>query len=182
MPLTFDISDLRRHVSYDAATGKLYWLPRLAEDFTDARRSREGIALLWNAKNAGREALASVNVKGYKTGKYQGQALRAHRAVWLLHNDTWPEQLDHINGDKSDNRIENLRAADHTINARNQPTYRNCRYGAMGIRPVPSGNWQARLRVNGRETSLGTYPTKEDAAAAYRTAAVANGYHPNHAR
>ena len=83
-----------------------------------------------------------------------------------------PSQIDHANGEKSDNRIENLRAADHSqnqANTANRPT----ESGFRGVRLVPAtGRWAARIYVAGQEIRIGTFDTPQEASAAYKTRAL----------
>ena len=87
---------------------------------------------------------------------------RAHRVVWFLHNGAIPEDklVDHINGDRSDNRIENLRLVDHTANSQ------NCS-GKGYYQSKKTGRWQACIYINYKPTHLGTFATEDEARLAY---------------
>jgi hypothetical protein len=84
-----------------------------------------------------------------------------HRFVWLLKHGTLPPILDHINGDRQDNRIANLRPATPSLNAINRKTRRN------GVTPVDNqigpNRWQASIGWRGKSKYLGCFPTKEAA-------------------
>lgn len=148
-----DLTELRRRVRYDPVTGRLFW--------TD----KDG------------EAFATATSHGYRCGRFHQRKFKAHQIVWLLHYDTLPPQLDHVSGDRSDNRLENLRAADAIINARNRRLARS-KSGIMGVRRARSGRWQAYI---GRpQQCLGTFDTIGEAAQARIVAIRAMGYHPNH--
>jgi hypothetical protein len=95
--------------------------------------------------------------------------LFVHRVVWLLHTGDWPKQvIDHINRDRTDNRIENLRDVSIGINVRNRE----------GVRPIPeppAGNkyiyahkksWRVSLPICGKRILVGHYPTILEARAA----------------
>lgn len=87
---------------------------------------------------------------------------RAHRVVWFLHNGVVPEGMlvDHINGDRSDNRIENLRLVNHTDNSQ------NCT-GKGYYQSKKTGRWQAYIYVNYKPKHLGVFATEDEARLAY---------------
>ena len=80
----------------------------------------------------------------------------------------WPPQdVDHINGDRADNRISNLRLATRSENLRNKRKFPTNTSGYVGVYCYwQRGNWNARISVNGRNINLGYFATKEDAAQA----------------
>lgn len=108
---------------------------------------------------------------GYRSVHVSGRRYQEHRLVYLWHHGFMPKQVDHINRVKSDNRIENLRAADHSTNQMNTDT-RGSQSGLRGVRLVPkTGRWAARIYRNGKEIRIGTFATQEEASAAYKEAA-----------
>ena len=121
----------------------------------------------------------SGNQKGTKLlskGKYptvtvEGIQITLHHVVWLLFNDELPEAIDHINGDKYDNRIENLRAADKQRNEANTGPRRNNRTGFKGIRLHHNGRYTAQVNVSKTQIYLSSEKTAEDAAMVYNWAA-----------
>ena len=97
---------------------------------------------------------------GYKYRRLQGVFLREHRVVWEEHNGPIPEgmQIDHINGDKQDNRIENLRLATNQQNSCNRKgANSNSKSGVRGVQQLPSGSY--RVRVG--NSHLGTFKDLE---------------------
>ena len=77
----------------------------------------------------------------------------AHRLIWTMHHGVIPAgmEIDHINGDKADNRIENLRLATRSENNRNlRGAHADSRTGIRGVSPYKSGRWHAQVHVNGR--------------------------------
>lgn len=109
------------------------------------------------------------NGSGYLSIPIQKFNYKAHRLAWLYHYGEWPSQfIDHINGNRSDNRIANLRLANPCENARNMRGKRN---GLKGATPRPYGRWAAHIFVNGRNKKLGTFATEQEAHAAYIAAA-----------
>ena len=115
---------------------------------------------------------------GYRRLRFKGQKLRAHHVVWAITYGRWPVgELDHINGNKLDNRPENLREATRAQNMANcGPTKRNTS-GYRGVSWHPSWKkWVALIRDGKRLVSLGGFETPELAYAAY--VAAAHKYKP----
>lgn len=94
----------------------------------------------------------------------------AHRLAWLYVHGEHPEnQIDHINGDPSDNRISNLRKATQLENAQNRRRpQKNNEHGSLGITYDSRKKlWRARIGVNGKRKYIGKYKSQEEAAQAY---------------
>lgn len=94
----------------------------------------------------------------------------AHRLAWLYMTGEWPEYLiDHINGEKSDNRFCNLRAANQVGNQQNitKPKVNKRTCSLLGVTLSKGKYWVAQIRINGRQTYLGTFNTEADAHDAY---------------
>lgn len=106
----------------------------------------------------------------YVTIKVKRRVFRAHHLAWLYVHGEWPaHQIDHINGDRSDNRIANLRLATPSENAQNK---RKCgtrnSTGYLGATfHKQSGKFQAQIKYDGKARHLGLYDTPEQAAAVY---------------
>lgn len=92
----------------------------------------------------------------------------AHRLVWLYHHGYFPEHdLDHVNGDRSDNRVENLRQATRAENMQNEKRARaNNKTGLLGVCPHGSG-FRAQITVLGKVIRLGTFRTPQEAHKIY---------------
>jgi len=99
---------------------------------------------------------------------------KAHRLAWLYVHGEWPpEQLDHINGQRDDNRVENLRSATRAENAGNSKRRADNTSGFKGVYwNAQRSKWQAKIRRGQLEKHLGLFVCKEDAAEAYRRAAA----------
>jgi len=90
--------------------------------------------------------------------------------------------VDHINHDRCDNRISNLRVvATKRENCRNQAKKQGLS-GICGVLARPSKRWQAQIKGDGKLVCLGTFDTKEEAAAARQAANEKYGYHKNHGK
>ena len=69
---------------------------------------------------SGDEAFTAIGRNGYRVGRIDGKNLYAHRVIWFLSNGVWPEkQIDHIDGDRLNNSIRNLRSVDQLTNSKN---------------------------------------------------------------
>ncbi|EMV7411631.1 HNH endonuclease [Enterobacter kobei] len=118
-----------------------------------------------------------VNNCGYHMVSALGHRLGLHRIVWIVAKGYIPEgmEIDHINGDKSDNRIANLRLCTPTQNRQNKTKYKNNKSGFKGVHfessPRIKRPWRARIVVNKKAISLGNFMTKHEAHEAYQEAA-----------
>lgn len=168
---------LRKMLRYEPDTGKLFWRKRSEKMFSYAKG--------WNVRFAGKEAFTALSVKGYLRGDVLGVSCRAHRVIWaIVHNeDPLHNQIDHVNGRRTDNRIENLRLVDHTGNCKNAKQRRDNTSGRTGVTWNRQKNkWQAYVNVFGKKKHLGLFPYKRDAIAARVRAEIEHGFHQNHGR
>lgn len=170
---------VRELVRYDAETGLITWAERDARHF-----SADWVARSWNTRHAGKLAFRAKQKKGYLTGKILDQSTSAHRLAWCYHYGRWPNsQIDHINGDPADNRIENLREVTGSENKKNIKRPANNRSGSIGVcRPTGRTKWKAYINVNGKQKTLGWFKRISDAAQARKAAEIEYGYHENHGR
>lgn len=141
---------LRQILRYDPETGDFFW-----------RVSRS------NRIKVGMKA-GSTNKMGYRI-IYCGTRLQyAHRLAWLYVYGYWPDQIDHINGNTSDNRISNLRVATQSQNNANR-VGKNNKKGATFDRRREK--WIAYIKKDGKTRYLGGFDTEEEAHIAYCDAA-----------
>jgi hypothetical protein len=99
-----------------------------------------------------------------------GRKILRSVAVWIYHNGTIPDGflVDHVNGDKQDDRIENLRLATPTENMRNRRKPSSNTSGYVGVSfHKKSNKWRASIRGNAGQISLGHFDDRESAAAVY---------------
>lgn len=94
---------------------------------------------------------------------------KIHRLVWLWHYGNWPRyEIDHINGNRVDNRIENLRDVPHDVNLRNTKKRINNTSGYTGISYYARDKrWAAKYKVRGETIVIGYFRSKEAAVIAY---------------
>lgn len=116
--------------------------------------------------------VGTTRTDGYRSAQVFGNRYMVHWLIWLHVHGRWPtEELDHINGARSDNRLANLREVTRMQNAQNihgpKPDNRS---GHMGVYRHRNGKFQAQIRANNRKRFLGTFKTAEEASAAYQQA------------
>lgn len=178
------IDALRQILNYDPETGEFVWRERTAETCRDGGLGgASGTARMISRRVAGTKA-GTVTPRGYRMIQTLGKNMSAHRLAWALHYGLWPiGELDHINGDKDDNRIANLREVDRRENMRNRSMPKTNRSGHPGvIFHSARGKWQASIRVDGKLHYLGIFDDKADAVAARIEAEKQFGFHENHGR
>lgn len=161
-------NQLRELLHYDPASGMLYWKPRGLEMFTSYAAYAS-----WNKRWSGKMAFTSDDGSGYRQGRIFGKAYRAHRVAWAITYGAWPDnEIDHINGIRSDNRLVNLRMATRAENQRNTPLSKRNSSGFRGVDwHERTGKWRARITAGGPSIYLGLFGTAEEAHAAYLDAA-----------
>jgi hypothetical protein len=142
----------------------LYWKEKTEKHIPDLR-----IRNVTNTKYAGKPA-GCIDDKGYVRLRLFGKGIRAHRIIWCMTYGEWPADgmdIDHIDGDRLNNDISNLRVVSKSINARNRHTVRSdSKTGLLGVRKI--GNvYNSRVWTDNGRISLGCFKTPEDAHNAY---------------
>jgi hypothetical protein len=117
--------------------------------------------------------VAGTVSEGYRQVCIDSEIHPAHRVAWMIVHGRWPGAfIDHINGDKADNRLCNLREATASENNCNRAKPNTNTSGFKGVHlHRRSGKWKAQISVGGRRRHLGLFLTPEDAHAAYVSAA-----------
>lgn len=173
---------LRRLFIYEPETGKLYWAKRTPDVFTDGLVGKNAKCSRWNTRWAGKEAFANGSV-GYRNGHVLGVPLLAHRVIWVIVNGEWPDQIDHIDGDRSNNKVENLRSVTPAENAKNRCLHPHNKSGYSGVCWIsPRGVWEASIVSQGSRHFLGYFESKADAIQARQRAERKLGFHKNNGR
>ena len=154
-------------LSYDSRTGLFKWKMRVASHVPK-----------------GSKAGSVDKSSGYVRIIISGRKYRAHRLAWLVVYGSFPpDQIDHINGVRDDNRIINLRCVTNLENSRNKALINTNTSGHTGIYYNKKTNkWKASIGINYKNVYLGSFENKEDAIEARRIAEINYNYHPNHGR
>jgi hypothetical protein len=106
--------------------------------------------------------LGALESRGYRATQIFGRRYYVHQLVFIYHFGWLPKIIDHINQDKSDNRIENLRPSDNSSNGFNTKLRVDNRSGVRGV-CWKSNRWRVCFQVRGREVYLGRFKSKADA-------------------
>lgn len=158
----------------DFEAGKLFWLPRERWSFHTIDT--------WNTRFAGKEAF-TADSNGYRIGTIFGRNYPAHRVLWLLHTKRWPKNIDHINGDRADNRLVNLRSVSHAENMKNRWQSKRNTSGVTGVHWLAKNRkWAATIGTEGQLVYLGCFTDIADAVTARKAAEAKYGFHENHGR
>jgi hypothetical protein len=149
------LSRFKQYLRYEPTTGAFFWT------VSPNRSVKAG-------DRAGR-----LSARGYRDICLWGEMYAAHRLAWLFVHKRLPlQQIDHRNGERDDNRIENLRLADPHTQAQNQKRRSNNSSGFKGVAwRKRSQRWQATIKLPTRLLCLGLFDTAEEAHAAYVAAA-----------
>lgn len=134
---------------YEPKTGEFIWIYR------DKHKSKLG------------KQASIVRSHGYLNICIDSVYYYTHRLAWMYVYGEFPKVIDHINGIKTDNRIENLRSVDQKTNVENvvKPRKHN-QSGVLGAYKK-SNKFQSRIRINGKNIYLGVFDTAQDASKAY---------------
>lgn len=139
------------------------------------------VTIAHNAK-AG-DIAGTVDSGGYIQIMVDGKRYQAHRLMWLWVTGEWPDEVDHINHVKDDNRWINLREVSRVENCRNQSLPKNNTSGICGVYWYKaSKKWMAYIRVSGKLIGLGLFENMLDAIEARKIAENKYKYHENHGK
>ena len=145
-------AQLRKFFEYDPLTGEVRNL------ITRGRAKAGNVA-------------GTLSDDGYLVVMFLGQNERLHRIIWCMQTGVWPELLiDHEDGNGLNNRWRNLREASTAENGQNLNATSARTGRPLGVSPLPSGRWRARIKVDYREKHIGVFPTEAEAHQAYAAA------------
>jgi len=155
---------LKQQLHYNPETGVFTRL------IASARRVKIGDVAGW------------LDSTGYIQIMVLGKSYRVHRLAWLyVYGNFPPEQVDHINHVRDDNRIINLRLATHQENNKNASMSKRNKSGITGVFwKKQNRKWQARIMVNRKSIHLGFFTDKFEAICARLSANNKYGFHENH--
>ena len=140
---------IKEYLKYDKDTGKLTWIQR------PSRRIKIG------------DEAGSLSHYGYVEIGFNGTLIKAHRIAWFLHyNEDPKDQIDHINGIREDNKIDNLRVVSNRKNSQNNKRNRNGKL-VGAYRRKGKSRWESSVYIDGKYNYLGVYSTEQEAHDAY---------------
>jgi len=163
---SFGRDAVSEHLGYDPETGMFIWKTQIGPS------CREG----WFIPADFGKGAGSIDIFGCRY-------ICTHLA-WLLHYGVWPEfEIDHINGDSQDHRIDNLRDVKHLVNMKNLKVRKDNRTGVIGVsQDTKTGKFGAYISIKGKTKNLGLFTTIDEAKEAREKASKENGFHANHGR
>jgi hypothetical protein len=137
----------------------------------------------WGNETPVIKKVGTVRDDGYLEINILNKVYKSHRLAWLYMTGVWPDEVDHVNGVRSDNRWCNLREVDKHANMKNRGLNHNNTSGTSGITWFKDTNqWRVRINHDGRRISLGLFDTIDEAVAARKGAERILGYHENHGK
>ena len=132
----------------------------------------------------GRRLAQKRHSNGYLSIRLNSVTIMVHRAIWALHYGEWPKgELDHLDGDKLNNRVENLRDGTKAQNMRNQKVRKDSTSGFPGVhfcKDKARKPWAARIGLNGTWKTLGRFATREEAIECRKREQVKYGFSERH--
>lgn len=149
-----ELKNLRADIRYDHFTGEFQW----CRDMNGRIR-------------AGLLAGGVDKISGYWRVRYNGKNYQAHRLAWLIYHGKEPDGvIDHIDGNKLNNAIANLRDVSSSVNLQNQKKSKtDNRVGLLGVSELKNGKFVARITLNKETKIVGYFTTPEEAHTAYLT-------------
>lgn len=163
-------------VTYDPETGIITWNRR--EELTRGDK-------MFNKRFAGKEC-GRINTNGYRVICFHHEGnlhiLKSHRLAWMIKYGILPDgDIDHVNRNRTDNRISNLRDVSRSINQRNSSMQRNNTSGVTGVSwHKTKGKWRATACVDGRDRHLGLFVSIQEAAVAVKAFRAKHGFTDSH--
>lgn len=150
--------------------------------FEPGNTSAEHNCRTWNSRHAGKQA-GRIDSKGYRYTTIFNRNYRVHRIIWAMIHNANPLQIDHIDGQRTNNRLANLREVTVKENRRNQRVSRRNSSGVTGVHwCARDKRWTSQIKNDGKAKHLGNFTNFEDAVASRKRAERELGFHPNHGR
>lgn len=173
------VDDLNALLEYRPLTGKFFWRVRPDRMFSAAKH-----AFIWNKRYAGTRADRQGNRAGYLRITINDTKYYAHRIAWAMHYGAFPAaglHIDHVDKNKANNSIQNLRCVTASDNHKNTKLQRNNTSGFVGVCWVEGrSKWMAYAKVNQKHVHLGYYNSVEEAVLARKDFSTGHGFLETH--
>lgn len=129
-----------------------------------------------------RKPLSTMSTNGYLVARLGNEFFMSHRIAWVIINGMIPEgvEVDHMDGDKLNNRIENLRLVSHSVNMKNVGKRKSNTSGVTGVTITKSGKYRARVKSNGVYILNASCETLEEAASLVKKVRLENDFTDRH--
>lgn len=162
--------ELKSRLFYNPETGEFTWL------------NNPLAPLRWNNRYPGKKAGALMTI-GYILIRINKKPFLAHRLAFLYFYGFMPEEVDHVDGNRSNNKISNLRAANRSINMKNLCRNTANKSGTTGVRwDDGRKKWAAYIQVNGKSVAPKRFKTRKEAEEYRKQLEQQHGFHENHGR
>jgi hypothetical protein len=168
---------------YNSKTGDLVWKERPIGHF----KNKKGMNI-FNGRSAGNVAGTEIKIRKLKYRKIWIMSktscpVGAHSVIWMLVHGEWPENIDHIDGNGLNNRLENLRNVTHSENLMNCRVSKANTSGCTGVFWNKNlSKWASYIRKEKKHSHLGYFSDWFEAVCARKSAEYRHGYHENHGR
>lgn len=174
-----EIETLHALLAHDPVSGTLLWKHRPIELFVNLHAYS-----VWNTRYSNKRALYCLNRDGRAHGKLLGKYVYRSRVIWAMEFGSWPSGvIDHIDGNRSNDSIVNLRDCDTKTNSRNLKTPTHNKSGHIGVFwNTQKAKWAVTIKVNRRNIHLGFFDDFSLACAARKMSEKHYGFHQNHGR
>lgn len=170
---------VRQSLTYNPDTGSIVWKERPVEHFKSVGAMRS-----MNSRYAGKPfgSVQTSRGKRYFSAMLFSKNVKVHRVIWLYMTGSWPvNQVDHINGDGTDNRWCNLREVDLSENGKNMRLREDNSTGLTGVYwCVTESMWRAQIQSKGKRITLGRFKDFFEAVCTRKSAENLYNFHKNH--
>ena len=178
--ITIDV--IKKLIHADFESGKMFWKPRGLDWYYDERGESYAVAKMkrFETRCSGKEALNTLDSRGFKRGHILRNYFKAHRVIFAMRWGYWPKQIDHKNGDNSDNRISNLIECDTIMNNRNRKMFATNTSGCTGVRKMKNGTYSIQIGNGDGRDYVNNISSFDKAVAIRRKKEIELGYSNRH--